>query len=113
MYVTIFRFIELSIAGVIVSAQATEILSDDRIDLPRLYIFQHFLEARPLEIESGETVIHIVIKDAEPILFAELAQHHLLCFYTHALADLFIILAQATIDCCSSLNVESPPSESI
>ena len=105
MYVTIFRSIEFyyrrSIAGVIVSAQAAEILSNDRIGLDRLHIFQHFLEARQLKIEAREPVIHIVIKDAEPILFAELAQHHLLRFNTYTFTDLFIILAQATIDCCS------------
>ena len=84
----------------IVSAQTAEIFRNHGINFPRLYIFQHFLEARPLEIESGETVVHIEIKDAEPVLLTELAQHHLLCFYAYALTDLFIVFAQATIDCC-------------
>ena len=74
-----------------------------------LHIMQHLLKTRPLEIESGETVVHIVIKDAEPVLLAELAQHQLLRFYTHALTDLFIVFAQAAIDCGSSLDVGSPP----
>ena len=77
----------------IVSAQTAEIFRNHGINFSCLYIFQHFLEARPLEIESGETVVHIVIKDAEPVLLAKLAQHQLLRFYTHALTDLFIVFA--------------------
>ena len=58
-----------------------------------LHIMQHLLKTRPLKIESRETIVHIVIKDAEPVLLAELAQHHLLCLYTYVLADLFIVFA--------------------
>ena len=60
-------------------------------------------------MESGETVVHIEIKDAEPVLLAELGQHQLLCLYAYTFTDLFIVFAQATIDGCSSLNVGSPP----
>ena len=70
-----------------------------------LHIMQHLLKTRPLEIQTRKTVINIVIKDAEPILFTELAQHHLLCFYAYAFTDLLIVFAQATIDGCFSLNV--------
>ena len=85
----------------IVSAQSAEVLGDNRIDLSRLHIFQQFLKSWPLEVESGEPVIHIEIKNAEPVLLAELAQHHLLCLYAYTFTDLFIIFAQATINCCS------------
>ena len=85
----------------VVSAQTAEILSNDLIDLSCFYILQQILKTGTLEIESGETVIHIVIKDAEPVLLAELAQHRLLCPYAYTFTDLFIIFAQATINCCS------------
>ena len=75
-----------------------------------LHIMQHLLKTRPLKIESRETIVHIVIKDAEPVLLAELAQHHLLRFNAYAFTDLFIVLAQATIDGCFCYDVRSPPS---
>ena len=76
---------------------------------PMVYVLQHLLKGRSQKMESGETVVHIEIKDAEPVLLAELGQHQLLCLYAYTFTDLFIVFAQATIDGCSSLNVGSPP----
>ena len=75
-----------------------------------LHIMQHLLKTRALKMEPRETIIHIVIKDAEPILLTELAQHHLLCFYAYAFTDLLIVFAQATIDGCFCYDIRSPPS---
>ena len=65
-----------------------------------LHIMQHLLKTGPLEIETRKPIVNAIIKNAEPVLLAELAQHHLLCLYTYAFTDLFIVFAQAAIDCC-------------
>ncbi len=100
-YVMLFEIdVDIITSLDVVSTQTTEILRNNRINLSSFYVFQKLLEAWPLEIESGKPIVNIIIKDAEPILFTELAQHHLLRFYTHTFTDLFVVLAQAAINSC-------------
>ena len=72
-WVPIFRQQRRSLGGAV-----------QNIDLSCFYILQQILKTRTLEIESGETVVHIIIKDAEPVLLAELVQHQLFRFYAHS-----------------------------
>ena len=62
----------------IVTSQTTQVFSNDHVYLSSLYVGDHALEIRTVEICSGPTIVNIGVVDAKTVLLNELIEQRLL-----------------------------------
>ena len=80
-----------------VTAQAGQVLGDDHVGLAGFEVLQHSLEAGPLKVAAGKSVVHELLHQDDAILFAVLPDDGALVGNTGRLAVLPFFVGKAIV----------------
>ena len=87
-----------------VTAQAGQVLGDDHVGLAGFEVLQHSLEAGPLKVAAGKSVVHELLHQDDAILFAVLPDDGALVGNTGRFTVLPLLIGKAVVGVCK-LNV--------
>ena len=79
------------------TSKPTEVFGYDAVDFSRFHIAHHPLEAGAVKIGAAPSVVHVLAIDAQAVLGGKLLQDGALGLNADAVAEIFIIAAQAHI----------------
>ena len=82
----------------IITPKAAEILGDDQVDQASFDVIDQAQEVRPIIGKTRKAIVDIVVDDGQLIFLTEAGEHEALRLNAGALADLFVVFAQAAVE---------------
>lgn len=82
----------------IIATKTAEILGDNQVNQASFDVIDQAQEVRPIIGKTRKAIVDIVVNDGQLVFLTEAGEHEALRLNAGALADLFVVFAQAAVE---------------